>query len=142
MFAIGVAVRLLSLYWAPSPFNPAGFVFAAIARDSLVLGRVPGPGDHRLMAANRSVFVLVLVVLSRLTGLVSIGIAQPIIAIIGTVPALLALLLVRKFGIEFGWPARRTFVAAPLAGFVLATEGLYLRRTVTVSYEVPGLLHH
>lgn len=81
VFAIGVAVRLLPLYWTPYPFNPDGFVFAAIARDSLALGHVPGPGDHRLMAVNRYVFVLVLVVLSRLTGLVSIGIAQPIISL-------------------------------------------------------------
>lgn len=140
VFAIGVALRLLPLYWTPYPFNPDGFVFAAIARDSLALGYVPAPDEHRLMAVNRYVFVLVLVVLSRSTGLAPIWLAQPIIAIIGTVPALLALLLVRKLGIEFGWPARRTFIAATLAGILLATEGLYLRRTVTVSYEVLGLL--
>lgn len=35
---------------------------------------------------------------------------------------------------------RRTFVAATLAGVELAIEGLYLRRTVTVSYEVLGVL--
>jgi hypothetical protein len=56
------------------------------------------------------------------------------------IPALLALVLVREFGTEFAWPTRRTFVAATLAGVVLAVEGLYLRRTVTVSYEVLGLL--
>lgn len=33
MFAIGVAVSLLPLYWTPYPFNPDGFVFAAAARD-------------------------------------------------------------------------------------------------------------
>lgn len=92
------------------------------------------------MAVNRYVFVLVLVVLSRLTGLAPIWLAHPIIAIIGTVPALLALLWAHKLGIEFGWPARRTFIAATLAGILLAIEGLYLRRTVTVSYEVLGLL--
>lgn len=46
VFAIGVAVRLLPLYWTPYPFNPDGFVFAAVAPDSLALGYVPGPDEH------------------------------------------------------------------------------------------------
>lgn len=33
VFAVGVAVGLLPLYWTPYPFNPDGFVFAAIARE-------------------------------------------------------------------------------------------------------------
>ena len=116
VFAIGVAVRLLPLYWTPYPFNPDGFVFAAAARDSLAVGHVPGPDEHRLMALHRYVFVVLLMILSRMTGLEPIWLAQPTIAIIGAVPALLALLLVRELGIELGWPARRTFVAATLAG--------------------------
>lgn len=140
VFAIGVAVRLLPLYWTPYPFNPDGFVFAAAARDSLTLGYIPRPDEHRLLQLHQYVFVALLVILSQITDLEPIWIAQPTIAIIGTIPALLALLLVRKLGIELGWPADRTFIAATLAGFVLAVEGLYLRRTVTVSYEVLGLL--
>lgn len=140
VFAIGVTVRLLPLYWTPYPFNPDGFVFAAAARDSLAVGHIPGLGEHSSMESHRYVFVSLLVVLSRITGLEPLWLAQPTIAIIGSVPALLALLLVRKLGIEFGWPVRRTFIAATLAGIVLATEGLYLRRSVTVSYEVLGLL--
>lgn len=66
--------------------------------------------------------------------------AQPTIAIIGTIPALLALPLVRGLGIGLGRPPRRTVVAATLAGVVFATESLYLQRTVTVSYEVLGPL--
>lgn len=102
MFAIGVAVRLLPLYWTPHPFNPDGFVFAAAARDSLALGYIPEPSDHRLLELHRYVFVALLVVLSRLTGLEPLWLAQPTIAIVGTVPALLALLLVRELGIELG----------------------------------------
>lgn len=37
------------------------------------------------------------------------------IAVIGTVPALIAVLLVREIGVELEWPDRRTFVAATLA---------------------------
>lgn len=140
VLAIGIAIRLLPLYWTPLPFNPDGFVFANIARDSLAAGSVPGPDAHRLMALPRYVFVLLLVVLSQISGIQPIWLAQPVIAIIGTIPALVAMLLVRKFGIEFGWPPRRILIAGTLAGIVLATEGLYLRRTVAVSYEVLGLL--
>lgn len=140
VFTIGVAVRLLPLYWTPYPFNPDGFVFAAAARDSVAAGAIPGPSDHHAMDLHRYAFVSLLAILARITGLEPIWLAQPVIAIIGAVPPLLALLLVRELGVELGWPARRTFVAATLAGVVLAIEGLYLRRTVTVSYEVLGLL--
>lgn len=140
VFALGVAIRLVPLYWTPYPFNPDGFVFAGIARDTLASGSVLHPSDHRSMELNRYVFVVLLVVLSRITGLAPLWLAQPVIAVVGAVPPIVALLLVRNLGLEFGWPPRRTLVAATLAGFVLAIEGLYLRRTVTVSYEVLGLL--
>lgn len=140
VLAIGIAIRLLPLHWTPLPFNPDGFVFANIARDSLAAGQVPSPSDHAEMQSSRYVFVLLLAIASQLTGIEPIWLAQPIIAIIGTVPALIAIVLVRKFGIEFGWSPTRILVAGTLAGMVLATEGLYLRRTVSVSYEVLGLL--
>lgn len=140
VFTIGVAVRLLPLYWTPYPFNPDGFLFVAAAHDSIAAGSVPSLDTHRTMEPHRYAFVLLLAVLSQLTGLDPIWIAQPTVAIIGTIPALLALLLVRQLGLALEWPARRTVGAATLAGFVLAVEGLYLRRSVAVSYEVLGLL--
>lgn len=140
VFAIGVAMRLLPLYWTPFPFNPDGFVFAAIARDSLAAGYVPSPAEHRSMASHRYVFVVILTVLGRITGLEPLWIAQATIAIIGTVPALFAMIIVRKLGVHIGWSTRRILIAATLAGFLIATEGLYLRRSVAVSYEVLGLL--
>lgn len=137
VFAVGVAIRLLPLYWTPYPFNPDGFMFAAGARDAIAAGSVPAPDT---MGSQQYGFVLLLVTLSQITSLEPLWIAQPTIAVIGTLPALLATLLVREFGSEFDWPARRTFIASSLAGLVLATEGLYLRRSVAVSYEVLGLL--
>ena len=92
------------------------------------------------MEPHQYVFVLLLVALSRITGIVPLWLAQPSIAVIGTIPALIALLLVRVIGTEISWSSHRTFVAATLAGVILAAEGLYLRRSVAVSYEVLGLL--
>lgn len=75
VFATGVAVWLLPLYWTFYPFNPDGFVFAALARDSLSMGYVPDPDAHRLMTSYRYVFVLLLVTGSRITGLEPIWLA-------------------------------------------------------------------
>jgi predicted membrane-bound mannosyltransferase len=100
VLTIGVAVRLLPLYWTPYPFNPDGFVFAAAARDSLAAGAIPGPNDHPAMDLHRYVFVSLLVILGLLTGLEPIWLAQPIIAIVGAVPPLIALVLVRELGLE------------------------------------------
>lgn len=140
VLAIGVAIRLVPLYWTPYPFNPDGFGFAAVAHTALESGSVPSPNEHRMMGSHRYILVSLLVMLSRITDLQPLWLAQPTIAVIGTIPALLAVLVVRGIGTELGWPARRTFIAATLAGVVLATEGLYLRRSVAVSYEVLGLL--
>ncbi|KYH24955.1 hypothetical protein HAPAU_30470 [Halalkalicoccus paucihalophilus] len=140
VFAIGVAIRLAPLYWTPYPFNPDGFGFASVARTALESGSIPSANEHRMMGSQRYIFVSLLVLLSRITSLQPLWLAQPAIAVIGTIPALIVVLVVREIGIELGWPSRRTFIAATLAGVVLATEGLYLRRSVAVSYEVLGLL--
>lgn len=122
MFAIGLAIKLAPIYWTPYPFSPDGFGFASIVRTTLESGSIPSLNEH-MMGSHWYIFVPLLALLSRITSLQPLWIAQPAIAVIGTIPALLAVLVVREIGIELEWPSRRTFIAATLAGVVLATEG-------------------
>lgn len=81
MFTIDVAIRMVPLYWTPSPFNPDGFVFVAKVRDVLAIGGVSGRATAewtttvRLrIAAGGSCSV---------DGLTALPLAQPAIVFIG-----------------------------------------------------------
>lgn len=119
VFAIGIAIRLVPLYWTPYPFNPDGFGFAGVARTALESGSIPTLNDH-MMESHRYIFVSLLVLLGRITDLQPLWLVQPVIAVIGTIPVLLVVLVVRQIAIELEWPSRRTFIAATLAEIVLA----------------------
>ena len=135
VFAIAVTARMAPFFWTSYPFNPDAFNFAAQADATLASGTFA----HGLIGPHGYVFPTLLTQLGAITGVDPLWLAQPTIAIIGSIPALLVVLFVWRFGRSLARPDLRA-TAATAAGLALATEGVYLRRTVTVSYEVLGLL--
>lgn len=131
--AVGVALRTWPLWHSPLPFNPDGIIYAgdvatAHARGTLPLGR---------MAVDDLQFTAFLTVLSRVTGQPARFIAQPTIAVVGTLPAVLVVAAARRFGIRYGASWARA--AGVLAAGLLAVEGLYLHRSMPVDEQTLGL---
>jgi hypothetical protein len=131
--AVAVTVRLAPLLWTPYPFNPDGFVFAAQARDTIDAGTLTQIQPHGYT------FPTLISVIALVTDVAPIALAQPIIALVGAVPPVIAVVLVWRLASSRSHDSAVT-LAALAAGLTLALEGLYLRRTVTVSYEVLGIL--
>jgi len=136
VFVVGLATRLAPRHWTPLPFNPDGFVFASQAEQTLADGRlvVDAIGPHGYA------FPTLLSQLELVVDIPVLSLAQPTIALVGTIPCLLAFAIARRIARDRGWSRQRALVAATTAGLVLAIEGLYLRRTAAVSYEVLGIL--
>ncbi|WP_254532745.1 sodium/phosphate symporter [Natrinema gelatinilyticum] len=135
VLAVAVTARLLPLFWTPYPFNPDGFMFAAQARDTIATGTLTGAG----IGPHGYVFPTLLAIAASVTGVAPLWLAQPSIAVVGALPPVLAVLLVWRCT-PLSTQQERVAIAATAAGLTLALEGIYLRRTVTVSYEVLGLL--
>ncbi|TYL37852.1 sodium/phosphate symporter [Natronococcus pandeyae] len=132
---VAITARLLPLLWTPHPFNPDGFVFASQARDAIAAGTLP------LESINPQgyIYPTLLALTGVITDVAPLALAQPTIAVVGAIPPVLAVLLVWRLASHHSRESAIT-LAALAAGLTLALEGLYLRRTVTVSYEVLGLL--
>lgn len=136
VLAVGVAARFIPRHWSPLPFNPDGFNFGTraerIADTGQILFEFQPPQDI--------IFSTLVAQLHLVTDASVLPLLQPTIAIIGSIPALFAFGFVRHIGRTRNWPSRRILVGAGVSGLFLATEGLYLRRTAAVSYEVLGIL--
>ncbi|MFC7071755.1 sodium/phosphate symporter [Halovenus rubra] len=136
VLTVGLGIRLVSRYRTSLPFNPDGFGFAARA-DLIANG-----GSTAVFKGRPHDYVLptLLGELQMLTGANSLVLAQPAIAIIGAVPCLLVFAFVRRVALQRGWQPTHAFGLAALAGVALAMQGLYLRHSIWVHYEVLGLL--
>jgi hypothetical protein len=136
VFVVGLATRLAPRYWTPLPFNPDGFRFASQAEQTLADGRLAvdaiGPQGYA--------FPTLLSQLELVVDVPVLSLTQPTIAVVGTIPCLLAFAITRRIARGRDWSRHRTLAAATTAGLMLAIEGLYLRRTAAVSYEVLGIL--
>lgn len=129
---VGVALRLWPLTQSPLPFNPDGIVYAghvdaAIARESLPLGR---------LAVDELQFTAFLAVLELVTGNPARYVAQPAIAVVGVLPVVVLAAATRAVGGGRGGWARP---ASALAALLLAIEGLYLHRSMAVDEQTLGL---
>ena len=136
VFAVAVGMRTLTLYWSPLPATLDGFGYAALARDTIAVGRFP---LSRFRADNIG-FAGLLSIVSMVIDRKPLYVAQPLVSVIGAASCLTAVALVRRAGRNFDWPGREVRLAATLVGFSLAIEGLYLRRTGVADEEVIGLL--
>jgi hypothetical protein len=138
VFAVALAIRTVSLYWSPLPFNPDGIRFAALAERTLATGALPATPQP--LHGDEFAFVVLYGSVSAITGRSPLAIGQPTIAVLGASVPLLAVAFARRIGAGVGFRPAGVRVAAALAGLLLATEGLYLRRSAAVSSEVVGLL--
>ncbi|WP_266081677.1 sodium/phosphate symporter [Haladaptatus caseinilyticus] len=138
VFMVAVAMRTIPLYWSYLPFNLDGLQFAAPARYTLSHGHLPT--SYGFFHPDKYTFSALLTICSQLTGISPLRIAQPAIAVIGSVPCLIAVWLTRRIGHQLQWNPVHTRIAAALAGLVLATEGVYLGRSAAVTSEGLGLV--
>lgn len=136
VFTVGVALRYAPRHWTPFPYNPDGFRFAAQAERAAASGHLALDG----IASHGYGFPVLLSHLQLITDIPSLSLAQPTIALVGTIPCLLAFSFGCRSARALGWSPTRRLTVGTLAGLVLAIEGVYLRRTAAVSYEVLGIL--
>ncbi|WP_135366269.1 hypothetical protein [Halosimplex halophilum] len=135
VFAVGVALRALPLWQSPLPFNPDGLVHARNAQRAVRTGRFP----LAVMATDDLGFGALLAVAQSVTGVRSVALGQPLIAAVGTVPALVAGALAARTGRRLGLAPARARFAGVLAALLLAVEGIYLYRSMPVDEQTPGL---
>lgn len=136
VFAVGVALRVGPLYRSPLPFNPDGVIYAGLAARTLTTGAVP----LEVVAVDSLAFTTWVATVAHVTGATPLTIAQPAIAVVGTVPALLAAVIAVRLAAHHGYPPRTQTVAGVVAGLLLAVEGLYLHRSMPVDEQTVGLL--
>lgn len=134
---IGIALRSIPLWHSPLPFNPDGIIHARNAEITVNTGHIPLSMDG--VFTDDLGFASFLAVLQLLTGVQGLHIGQPVIAVLGTMPAILAAVLARRVGLQLDWPAGNARVAGLIAGALLATEGVYLYRSAPVDEQTPGL---
>ncbi|WP_276257972.1 sodium:phosphate symporter [Haloglomus litoreum] len=133
--AVGIATRAWPLYWSPYPATLDAFRYARLA-EATVEGALP----VATLQADELVFTMVHGFLAAVTGVSTLRIAQPMVAVTGGASCLTAVALVARIGRERGWSSRRVRVAATAAGLGIAVEGLYLRRSGVPDEEAFGLL--
>lgn len=133
--AVGVALRALPLWQSPLPFNPDGLNHARNAQWAVRDARLP----LSAMATDDLGFEALLAVAQAVTGVRSVALGQPMIAVVGTVPALVAGALATRTGRRLGLGADRARFAGVLAATLLAVEGLYLYRSMPVDEQTQGL---
>ena len=136
VFAVALGMRTITLYWSPFPATLDGFDYAALARDTIATGHFP----LERFRADNFVFTTVLTFVSRVANIQPVKMAQPLIAVVGAASCLTAVAITRRIGWKLNFSSRQVRIATVLAGFTLAVEGLYLRRTGVADEEAIGLL--
>ncbi|QLH81120.1 hypothetical protein [Halosimplex pelagicum] len=134
--AVGIATRLSSLHLSPLPYNTDAFVFVSSAEQALAADGVAltGPAAPE---PDAYLFVTLIAAAGAVVGLEPMAVVQPLVACLGVVPSLVAMAYARSLTADLPRAYRRG--AAAFAGLVLAVNGPYLFRTMSVNAEVYGL---
>lgn len=135
VFAVGVALRGLSLWQSPLPFNPDGLYHVRNAQHAVASGSLP----LGLIAVDDLGFGSFLAVVGLVTGQPPLRVAQPVVAVVGTVPAVATALLARRASRRLGYGRSLSSVAGLVAGVLLAVGGVYLYRSMPVDEQTLGL---
>jgi hypothetical protein len=135
VFAVGVALRGLSLWTSPLPFNPDGFYHAHNAAGAVATGALPLGG----MAVDDLGFGAFLAVVGLVVDQPTQRVAQPVVAVVGTVPAVVGALVARRASRRLGYDRSSSGVAGVVAGALLAVGGVYLYRSMPVDEQTLGL---
>ena len=132
LLAIATLARVVPLYWSPHPATLDGFQYAWFAREALATGSYP-IGEFR---ADSFVYTGLAAVVSGVAGVAPLRSIQPLSSLIGVGGVVVGVAVARRIAAEYGWSRRRVTSAAVAAGFVLALDGIYLRRTMVADEEV------
>lgn len=125
LFTLGWWTRAVPLWWSPLPATLDGFVYARHARETLAAGGVPLDGFR----ADAFGSTLLSSTVASVTGVRPLVLLQPLYALLGAGTVLLAFVFVRRLGRRHGWRPATVRRAGLLSGLVLATEGVFLRRS-------------
>lgn len=138
VFLVTFAMRTIPLYWSPLPFNTDGIHHAALAREIVETGRFPIAKGY--FHSDEYAFSSLLAGTSQITGISPFYIAQVLTATISAATALFVVVVTRGVGRRLGWSRANVRVAMTVAGLVVATEGVFLGRSVAVTSEGVGHL--
>lgn len=133
VFAVAVAVRFIPVGHSPLP-TPHAYTYVPPTNHVVEAGRllVAGRTDH-------FVFFAWMAQLSLVTDIEPVVLLRPVNAVIGALPAILAVASTRRIGDHLQWPTTRTWTAAGLAGLFIGIEGLYLYRSMAPHPNTIGL---
>jgi hypothetical protein len=92
------------------------------------------------MSADEIVFTLGLATTSAMTGIPPLRVSQIFVSVAGTGAPVVGAALAYRVAVEQGWSNKRVLLATGLAGFGLALDGIFLRRTGVPDEEALGLL--
>lgn len=125
LFILGWWTRAVPLWWSPLPATLDGFVYARVARSTLVTGHVPLTGFR----ADAFGSTLLSATVASVTGTRPLLLLQPLYAFLGALTVLLGFVFLRRLGRHRDWGQGVTRRGAILTGVVLAAEGIFVRRT-------------
>jgi hypothetical protein len=135
VFAVGLTLRLVPLFWSSLPATLDGFRYVSLAHETvtetLPLSRID---------ADEFVFTIGLAMVSEVTGMEPRVAAQPFAAMVGAAAPVVAAAIAYLLGRELQWSRRRLRLVTTLVGFSLAIEGVFLRRTGVPDEETVGLM--
>lgn len=135
VFSVAVALRMGPLLWSPLPFNPDGIVYAGLVRETLSTGHLPLDG----LPADSFHFTAMLALWETVIGHPARFLSQPVIAIVGALPSLVAAVFAHRLTGYLGWSLSRRRFAGLLASVLLAVDGVYLHRSMPVDEQTVGL---
>lgn len=135
VLAVAIALRMGPLWWSPLPFNPDGIVYAGLARETIAAGELPIEG----LPIDSFSFTVFIATLELVVNEPARYVSQPVIAIVGALPSLVAAVFATRLGRHLDWTVHRRRSAGLLAGAFLAVNGLYLHRSMPVDEQTIGL---
>lgn len=133
VLAVAVAVRSVPLLHSPLP-TPHAFAYIPPTIQTIE--------TEGLVVAGRTDYIFWHTWLAELSVLFDVHplyLVRPISALVGGLPAILAVAVTRRLCAHWGWPARRTWAAAGLAGLFIGIQGLYLYRSMAPHPNTIGL---
>lgn len=136
LLTAGIALRSIPLWQSPLPFNPDGIIHARNAKVAIETGHLP----LGQIFTDDLAFGSFLAALSSVTGVRPLFVSQPVIAVVGTLPAIVAAMFARRWVSRLDSTADRARFAGVVGGALVAIGGIYLYRSAPVDEQTPGLL--
>ncbi|WP_435196337.1 sodium:phosphate symporter [Natronomonas sp. EA1] len=131
VFTVGLALRTAYLYWSPLPATLDGFRYARLAAE------VSPSLTATDIQSDELVTTLLLTAAGQVTGVRTLTLAQPFVAVAGAATGLTGMALAARTAPRLGVDRR---AAALLTGFTLTVSGMVLRRTGVPDEELFAIL--